>query len=109
MPLQFVKLAPRLCAVLVHQVSPVFVQQNVEKRRQQVNSGTRDLLKDEIAASQEVEDKGRKPFIEDTLPETPKMLEAREEYIVYAWKNRRDHLVATEGELIGSAWIFTFT
>jgi hypothetical protein len=47
--------------------------------------------KDEIAASQnQTAEKGPQSLMEGGLPETPKMLQAREEYTIYAWKNSQD-------------------
>ena len=58
---------------------------------QQVEGEPPDLLKKEIAASQaQTAEKGQQALIEGGLPETVKMLQAREEYTVFAWKNRQD-------------------
>ena len=82
-----------LCAVLVLQLSTGFAtaQQNVAKPEQQVQREPRDLLKEEITASQnQTAKKSPESLSEGGLPETPKMLRAREEYTVFAWKNRQD-------------------
>jgi hypothetical protein len=81
-----------LCAVFVLQLFSGFAaRQNIESPNQQVQREPPDLLKKEIEASQgQTAEKGQQSFMESTLPETPKMLEAREEYTIYAWKNRRD-------------------
>jgi hypothetical protein len=82
-----------LCAVLVLQLPTGFVsaQQNVASPNQQVQREPPDLLTKEIAASQDqTAQKGPHPLIEEELPETPKMLQAREEYTVFTWKNRQD-------------------
>lgn len=82
-----------LCAVLVFQLSAGLspAQQNVEKPDQQAQTEPSDLLKDEIAASRkQTEEKGEQSLSEAGLPETPKMLQAREEYTVFAWRNRQD-------------------
>jgi hypothetical protein len=81
-----------LCAVLVLQLSTGFAtaQQNVAKPEQQVQREPRDLLKEEITASQnQTAKKSPESLSEGGLPE-PKMLQAREEYTVFAWKNRQD-------------------
>jgi hypothetical protein len=77
-------LASLLCAVLILQLSTglATAQQNV--------ASPPDLLEKEIAASQAAK-KGAQPSVEaELLPETPKMLQAREEYTVFVWQNRRD-------------------
>jgi len=87
------RLVSLLCAVLVLQLSTGFVtaQQNVARPNQQVDGEPPDLLKKEIAASQaQTADKSQQSLIESRLPETDKMLKAREEYTVFAWKNRQD-------------------
>lgn len=76
-----------LCAVLVLQLSTGFAAapQNVAKPEQQVQREPRDLLKDEIAASKDqTAEKGQQSLTEGGLPETPKMLQGREEYDVFA-------------------------
>jgi hypothetical protein len=88
-----VRIVRWLCAVLVLQLSTGFAAapQNVAKPEQQVQREPRDLLKDEIAASKnQTAEKGPQFLMEGGLRETPKMLEAREEYAVFAWKNRQD-------------------
>jgi hypothetical protein len=87
------RLVSLLCAVLVLQLSTGFAtaQQNVARPNQQVEGEPPDLLKKEIAASQaQTAEKGQQALIEGGLPETAKMLQAREEYTVFAWKNRQD-------------------
>jgi hypothetical protein len=88
------RLVSLLCAVLVLQLSPdlATAQQNEASPNQQVQGEQPpDLLKKEIAASQALTaKKGTQPSIEGELPETPKMLQAREDYTVFAWQNRRD-------------------
>lgn len=82
-----------LCTVLVLQLSTGFAaaQQNVATPNQQVEGEPPDLLKKEITASQaQTTEKGQKALIEGGLTETTKMLQAREEYTVFAWKNRQD-------------------
>lgn len=86
------RLSSLLCALLVLYLSTGFAtaQQNVAPN-QQVQREPPDLLTKEIAASQaDTAKKGPQPLIEEELPETPKMLQAREEYTVFAWQNRRD-------------------
>jgi hypothetical protein len=90
---RLVRGAPWLCAVFVIQLSCGFAtaQQNVASPNQQVQREPPDLLKKEIAVSQgQTEEKGPQSLTEGWLPETPKMLQAREEYTVFAWKNRRE-------------------
>jgi hypothetical protein len=90
---RLVRIVRWLCAVLVLQLSTGFAtaQQNVAKPEQQVQREPRDLLKEEITASQnQTTKKSPESLSEGGLPETPKMLQAREEYTVFAWKNRQD-------------------
>jgi len=92
-PRRLVRIVRLLCALLVLQLSSAFATapQNTVKPDQQVQSEPRDLLKDEIAASQnQSAEKGSQSLMEGGLPETPKMLQAREEYTIYAWKNRQE-------------------
>jgi hypothetical protein len=88
-----VRIVRCLCAVLVLQLSTGFAaaQQNVAKPDQQVQREPRDLLKDEITASQnQTAEKASQSSMEGGLPETAKMLQAREEYDIFSWKNRQD-------------------
>jgi hypothetical protein len=88
-----VRIVRWLCVILVLLLSIGFAaaQQNVAKPEQQVQREPRDLLKDEITASQkQTTEKGLGSLSEAALPETPKMLHAREEYTIFAWKNRQD-------------------
>jgi len=91
--MRLVRIVQCLCAVLLFQLAAVFspAQQNVPKPDQQVQRAPPDLLTNEIAASRkQTEEKTPQSLSEGGLPETPKMLQAREEYTVFAWKNRQD-------------------
>ena len=79
--LQLAMMARLLCAVFILQLSSELVtaQQQVEPRP--------NLLTKEIAASP---DQTVQKGPQSELPETPTMLQAREDYTVFAWKNRQD-------------------
>lgn len=86
------RLVSLLGAVLILQLSTGFAtaQQNVAPN-QQVQGEPPDLLTKEIAASQDqTVQKSPQSLLQGELSETPKMIQAREEYTVFAWKNRRD-------------------
>jgi hypothetical protein len=91
-----VRPAPWWCALLVLQLCSGFAtaQQNITQAPptptpqlhfQAIPGG---LLTNEIVAPKEIKEKDGQFLMGYGLPETPKMLEAREEYTVYAWKNR---------------------
>jgi hypothetical protein len=87
--------AVTLCVVFVLQLATCFAiaQQNVavqHEPQQQIQRESDDPLENAIADSQKAAEKGRQSSLEGALPETPKMLQAREEYAVFAWQNRRD-------------------
>jgi hypothetical protein len=83
------RLVSLLCAVLVLQLSTCLAQdQNANQPAEE------DLLKKEIAESQAQTAKKAPEFLtEGELPETPKVLQAREEYSLFTWKNRQDAFV----------------
>jgi hypothetical protein len=81
--LQLAMMARLLCAVFILQLSSELV--TAQQQQQQVEPP--DLLTKEIAASH---DQTVQKGPQSELPETPKMLQAREEYTVFAWKNRQD-------------------
>src|SRR5262245_44058490 len=94
-----VRTAPWWWAVLVLQLSPGFAtaQQSIpltlptptrtsQNRLEAIPGG---LLKNEIALSKEIQERDGQSSMATGLPETPKMVAAREEYTVYAWKYRQ--------------------
>ena len=95
-PSHIVSLARMLCAIAILQLCSglAAAQESIPKALTTPTPGLHlQAIPDAERASETSPSPGvsaKDPLLGNGPAETPKMLEAREEYVVYAWKNRRD-------------------